>query len=117
MSEYSASPAPAAQPTSSLAIASLLFGILGLTLFPIIGGIIALITGYMARNQIRDSGGTLGGQGLATAGIVLGWICMGLLVVGLCCGGMILIPACAALIGFSTEGGWYYMILPTLLAV
>jgi hypothetical protein len=42
---------------------------------------------------------------------------MGLLVVGLCCGGMILIPACAALIGFSTEGGWYYMILPTLLAV
>ena len=114
MSEYPDGTAPAAQPTNSLAIASLLFGILGVTLFPVIGGIIALITGYMARNQIRESGDATGGQGLATAGIVLGWISIGLLVVGLCCGGMILIPACAALIGISSEG-FYYMILPTLL--
>jgi hypothetical protein len=98
-----------------LAIASLLFGILGVTLFPVIGGVIALITGYMARNQIREGRGATGGQGLATAGIVLGWISIGLLVIGLCCGGMILIPACAALIGISSEGWWYYMILPTLL--
>ena len=113
MSEYQYDTAPA-QPTSGMAIASLLFGILGLTLFPVFGGIIALITGYMARNQIQQSGGTMGGQGLATAGIVLGWISIGLLVVGLCCGGMILIPACAALIGISSEG-FYYLILPTLL--
>ena len=113
MSQYYDTP----QRTSSLAIASLLFGILGLTLFPIIGGIIALVTGYMARNEIRESGGAVGGEGLATAGLVLGWICIGLLVIGLCCGGIILIPACAALIGISTEGWWYYMILPTLFAL
>lgn len=114
MSDYPTGTTPASQPTNSMAIASLLFGVLGLTLFPVIGGIIALITGYMARNQIRESGGTMGGQGLATAGIVLGWICIGLLVVGLCCGGMILIPTCAAIFGISSEG-FYYMILPTLL--
>lgn len=60
--------------TSSLAIASLVSGILGWTLVPFIGTLVAIITGHMARAEIRRSGGQLDGDGLAIAGLVLGWI-------------------------------------------
>jgi hypothetical protein len=36
--------------------------------------LIGLILGYVAKNQIRQSRWTLGGNGLATAAIVIGWI-------------------------------------------
>ena len=75
-----------AAPNSSLAIVSLVAGILGLTLFPLIGSVVALITGYMAKKEIRESAGALSGNGMATAGLVMGWIALGLTVVGLCCG-------------------------------
>lgn len=84
MSESYYAPPPAAPPTSGLAIGSLIAGILGLTLLPTIGSIIGLVLGYMARNQIRDSGGTMTGEGLATAGIILGWIGIALAVIGIC---------------------------------
>lgn len=35
---------------------------------------VGLFMGYLARREIRASGGTLGGSGLATTAIVLGWI-------------------------------------------
>ncbi len=60
--------------TSTLAIVSLVFGILAWVLIPIIGAIVAIITGHMARGEIRRSGGTLGGDGMAVAGLVLGYI-------------------------------------------
>jgi hypothetical protein len=44
----------------------------------IIGGILALVFGYIARRQIDESGGTQGGRGMAIAGIILGWIGIGL---------------------------------------
>ena len=37
-----------------------------------IGSILAIVFGNMARRQIRTEGGE--GSGLATAGIVIGWI-------------------------------------------
>jgi len=37
-------------------------------------GIAAIATGVRAKRQIEESGGQLGGQGLATAGITLGII-------------------------------------------
>jgi hypothetical protein len=43
-----------------------------------IGSILALVFGYIARRQIRERG--QGGNGMAIAGIVLGWVGMGLLV-------------------------------------
>jgi hypothetical protein len=43
--------------------------------------ILALVFGYVARGQIDRSGGTQSGRGMATAGIVLGWVWLGLLVV------------------------------------
>lgn len=107
------SPSPA-QPTSSMAILSLIAGILGITFFPIVGSIIAVITGPMARKEIRESGGALGGEGLATAGMVLGWVGIGLTVLGLCiAGAFIAVPLCGVLFGLTTEG--FQMILPGLL--
>ncbi len=35
---------------------------------------LALVFGYRAKRRIRESGGAIGGGGLATAGIVLGYI-------------------------------------------
>jgi hypothetical protein len=59
---------------SSLAIISLVFGILGWTFLPTLGAIVAIITGYLAKNEIRASNGTLGGAGMAQAGLILGWL-------------------------------------------
>jgi hypothetical protein len=72
-------------PTSSLATVSLIAGILGFTLFPFIGSIIAIWTGYEARKETRAIPPKASGDGMATAGIVMGWIGIGLAVVGICC--------------------------------
>jgi hypothetical protein len=58
-----------------MAIASMVLGILWLYW---IGSILALVFGYLARKQIRERGEA--GGGMATAGIVLGWIGVGMLV-------------------------------------
>lgn len=64
------------QPTApGGAVAALVFGILSFV--PMVGlilGIAAIATGVRAKRQIEESGGQLGGQGLATAGITLGII-------------------------------------------
>jgi hypothetical protein len=77
-----AAPPPASPPTSNLAVASLVTGVAGLTLLPILGGILAIILGYMARREIREHPDEVSGDGLALAGIVMGWISVGLVVVG-----------------------------------
>lgn len=58
-------------PTNSLAIASLVTGIISWFLCPIVGGILAVIFGHVARGQIRRTGES--GSGLAVAGLVLGY--------------------------------------------
>jgi hypothetical protein len=60
--------------TSTLAIVSLIAGILGWTLLPFLGSIGAIITGHMARGEIRRSNGSLDGDGMAIFGLVLGWL-------------------------------------------
>ena len=72
-----------ARTTSSLAIASLVSGILGWTLLPFIGTIVAIVTGHMARGEIRRSGGALDGDGLAVGGLILGWLSALLWIVGI----------------------------------
>jgi hypothetical protein len=72
-------------PSSTLAVVSLISAILGFTFVPLIGTIVALITGYMARNETRSIPPKASGDGMATAGIIMGWIQVGLLVVGICC--------------------------------
>jgi hypothetical protein len=95
-------------PTSSLSITSLIMGIVGWVLIPIVGGIIAVITGHMAKKEIRESKGLLGGDGLATAGLVLGYAN---LVLGLCgCLALILFPA--LLVGLATYGDQIFNAIP-----
>ena len=70
--------------TSTLAIISIVMGILSWVALPVIGAIAAVITGHMARNEIKNSLGQLTGDGLATAGLVLGYLHLGLTVTGAC---------------------------------
>jgi hypothetical protein len=93
------SPAP---PTNTLAIVSLASGILSWFLFPFIGGVVAVVTGHMARTQIRDSLGAQTGDGLALAGLILGYAhlilgCLGLLLFVLFFGGTLGIGICATI--------------------
>jgi len=60
--------------TSSLAVVSLIMGIVGWTVFPFLGSLIAIVTGHMARAEIRRQPQALEGDGLAVAGLVLGWL-------------------------------------------
>jgi hypothetical protein len=70
---------------SSLAIASLICGIATWFMIPVIGAIAAVITGHLAKKEIRESGGTLTGDGMAVTGLVLGYIQLGLLVLAVFC--------------------------------
>ena len=70
--------------TSVWAVVSLISGIsnyLGLFFF---GAVIALITGYVAKNEIRDNNGMLEGERLANAGVILGWVGLGLALLAVC---------------------------------
>ena len=69
--------------SSGEATASLILGICGLLICSLICSPLAIMYGKRARRSIAASGGRLGGDGQATAGIVLGWIGIGLLALGL----------------------------------
>ena len=69
--------------TSTLAIVSLVSGILGWTLLPLIGTIAAIITGHMARGEIRRMPDRLEGDGMALAGLILGWVAVAAWALGL----------------------------------
>lgn len=56
-----------------LAVTSLVCGCLGF-LLAFLTGIPAIITGHMALGKIKRSGGTIGGTGIATTGLVLGYV-------------------------------------------
>lgn len=78
-------PAPPPPPTNGMAIASLVLSLLGLLqILPLIGSVLGLIFGYSARNQIAQSRGMQGGEGMARAGIIIGWVTLGLWALGIC---------------------------------
>jgi hypothetical protein len=67
--------------TNGMAIASLVLGIVGLVtmvcyFIGILPGILAIVFGVLARKQIRLTGEQ--GSGIATAGLICGWIAAGL---------------------------------------
>jgi general secretion pathway protein G len=66
----------ASRPQSSgLALASLILGICGIVLcLGPLAGIPAVICGHTAQSQIKRSGGMLSGAGMATAGLITGYI-------------------------------------------
>lgn len=103
MSDYQSYPAavppalpPAIPQTSTMATVSLVTGIASWVIVPLIGAIVAVITGHMARKEIRESGGQLTGDGLATAGLVLGYLQLGVTVLGVCLFACILVFSIAS---------------------
>ena len=89
-------------PTNTWAIVSLVSSIVGWVFFPIIGGLVGIITGHMARREIKDSLGAQGGDGLAIAGLIIGYLnllisCGGVLIFLLFFGSLIGLSGCAIL--------------------
>lgn len=60
--------------TVGTATTSMIFGILGFVLLGIIGSIVAVICGHIAKAKIRKNPEQLGGEGMALAGLVMGYI-------------------------------------------
>jgi hypothetical protein len=82
--------------TNGLAIASLILGILSVPLAVCYGcgivfAIAAMITGFIARNQIKQSGGRQSGSGMALAGLILGIVVTALVILIGVCYGLIMI--------------------------
>lgn len=72
-SAFPAALAAAVQPqTSGKAVASLVLGIC-IFILGFLAGIPAIIFGHMAKSDIRKSGGRLQGDGMALAGLILGY--------------------------------------------
>jgi hypothetical protein len=70
---------PAVRSNNGLAIASLVCACVGWLFF--LPAVLAVVFGFVARSQIRQSGGAQGGNGLALAGIIVGFAWIALLVI------------------------------------
>jgi hypothetical protein len=83
-------------PTAGKAVGALVCGIVGLTACAPVG-IAAIVLGSQARTDIAASAGRLQGDGMAQAGLIMGWISIGLLIVGI----LVLVIVLAAAAGTS----------------
>ncbi len=84
--EITPPPPPVPQPiprTAPAAIWSLVLAVLSFTCGWLFTAIPAVICGHIARSKIRKSGGALRGMGIATAGLILGYIALTLGVMGI----------------------------------
>ncbi|HEU5072883.1 MAG TPA: DUF4190 domain-containing protein [Polyangiaceae bacterium] len=69
--------------TNTLAVVSLVCGALGWFMVPVLASIVAIVTGHMARKQIKQSFGREDGDGLAIGGLVLGYASLVLGLIGI----------------------------------
>ena len=86
MSDETPPPPPIPQPvarTSPVAIWTLVLAILSFTCGWLFTAIPAVICGHIARSKIRKSCGALRGKGIATAGLLLGYVAVVLGVMGI----------------------------------
>jgi hypothetical protein len=75
MSDATGPVSPPLPKTSALSVWSLVLGILSIVgCFSIILAIPGVICGHLALSRIKRSAGALGGQGLATAGLITGYV-------------------------------------------
>ncbi len=74
-------PSEPANRTNGWAVVSLVFGILSFVLLPVIGGLIAVITGHIGRSQILRF--RQGGSGIALSGLILGYINLFITILGI----------------------------------
>lgn len=85
-SQYGSAPAygggyPAPAKTNTLAIVSLISSLVGMFLVPVIGSIVAVITGHISLSQIKKTGEQ--GRGLGLAGTIIGWVGVVLTILGI----------------------------------
>src|SRR5215471_15912210 len=69
-----AGPYTGAQETDGKAVGSLILGILAMFPFGLLTGIPAIIFGHLSRASIKESMGRLKGDGMALAGLIMGYI-------------------------------------------
>jgi Domain of unknown function (DUF4190) len=81
-------------PTSTSAVVSLVFGLLAWIMLPVIAAIVAVVAGHMARSEIRRSEGEVQGDGMALAGLILGYINLAL-------GALVILLIAVLLLGFA----------------
>jgi len=67
--------------TNTLAIVSLIASISSFVILPFIGSIVGVITGHMSLKQLKTSGEQ--GRGMALAGTIVGWVGLGLTILGI----------------------------------
>jgi hypothetical protein len=61
--------------TSTPAILSLVFGLACWFVLPLLGAIVAVVCGHVARSEIRQAAtGTVDGERMAFAGMILGYV-------------------------------------------
>jgi hypothetical protein len=82
-----------------MAVVSLVFGIAAWCVLPVVGAIVAIVCGHVARGEIRRSQGQQEGDGLAVAGLVLGYVQLAFGVV------LVLFAIAAVLLGLSIGFG------------
>lgn len=74
MEQPPSSSSPNQPQTAKLAIWSLVLGVLSLACLSLFAGIPAVVCGHKARRQIRESGGSVQGAGLALGGLITGYL-------------------------------------------
>jgi hypothetical protein len=60
----------------ALAITSMVFGLCGFSVLPLVGSVVAVVTGHLARRRLAATGGD--GVGYARAGLWLGYLAIAL---------------------------------------
>jgi hypothetical protein len=66
---------PVVRTTSTLAVVSLVFGIATWLVLPLVGAVVAIVCGHLARGEIRRTPPPgMDGDGLALAGLILGYV-------------------------------------------
>jgi hypothetical protein len=95
--------------TSIMAMVSLAASISSFFFVPVLGSVIGIVAGNMAKKEIRESNGMIVGESLAQLGVVIGWVGIALWGLGICCGLL------AAVLGLlPVIGGICVSILPFL---
>ena len=87
--------------TSSMAVVSLVLGIASYFVIPLLGAIAAVITGNLAKKEIQQDPENLSGEGLARWGMILGWVNIGISVIGMCLALLIFILSLLMIFGLA----------------
>ncbi len=75
-------PAPV---TNTMAIVSLISGILSWVFLPVLAAVVGIITGNNAKKEIAASNGQQSGESLAKIGVIISWINIGVSILAVVC--------------------------------